>query len=118
MGVVASATLVRSQVVVRDDVPLARVAEYVEAHPDAVAYHQPAWMNVIHAAFGQTTKYLVAEADARVVGVLPLVFFRSALFGRFAVSMPFVNYGGVLADSSEAEVRLLESAIRETRGHG
>ena len=31
-------------------------------------------------------------------GVLPLVLFRSRLFGRFVVSLPFLNYGGVVAD--------------------
>ena len=29
-------------------------------------------------------------------------FFNSRLFGRFAVSMPFLNYGGVVADDAEA----------------
>jgi FemAB-related protein (PEP-CTERM system-associated) len=50
--------------------------------------------------------------------VLPLVFFRSRLFGRFAVSVPFVNYGGILADSPEAERALLERAIVEARAAG
>ena len=33
-----------------------------------------------------------------IVGALPLVEFRSRLFGTFAVSLPFVNYGGIVAD--------------------
>src|SRR4030095_1619194 len=35
-------------------------------------------------------------------GVLPLVQFRSRLFGRFLVSVPFLNYGGVLASDAAA----------------
>ena len=33
-----------------------------------------------------------------VVGVLPLVRIASRLFGRRLVSMPFLDYGGVLAE--------------------
>jgi FemAB-related protein (PEP-CTERM system-associated) len=50
-----------------------------------------------------------------VCGVLPLVFFNSVMFGRFTVSVPFVNYGGVLADDEVAGRALLERAIEETR---
>jgi FemAB-related protein (PEP-CTERM system-associated) len=73
---------------------------------------------VIHRAFGHRTLYLTAEAGRRIVGVLPLVFFRSRLFGTFTVSMPFVNYGGVLADSQEAETALLQRAIEATQSAG
>jgi serine/alanine adding enzyme len=110
--------LVGTPVKVRDDVPTAVSEAYVESHPDASAYHRPIWLDIVKAAFGHDTKYLVAERDDRVVGVLPLVFFRSRLFGRFAVSMPFFNYGGILADDIEAERQLLERAIAETQAAG
>ena len=47
------------------------------------------------------------DGDDAVVGVLPTVVFRSWLFGRFMVSLPFVNYGGVLASDAEAAEALL-----------
>ena len=31
-------------------------------------------------------------------GLLPLTFVKSRLFGRFLVSMPYLNYGGVTSD--------------------
>ncbi len=92
--------------------------EYVAAHREASAYHSPAWLDVIHRAFGHDTRYLVAESAGAICGVLPLVFFRSRLFGRFTVSVPFVNYGGVLADTREAARALLDRAIEETRRAG
>jgi FemAB-related protein (PEP-CTERM system-associated) len=92
--------------------------EYVAAHRGASAYHAPVWLDLIHRAFGHDTKYLVAESGGAVRGVLPLVFFKSRLFGRFTVSVPFVNYGGVLADNEEAARALLERAIEETRRTG
>ena len=45
--------------------------------------------------------YLSRGDDGRVAGGLPLVQFRSRMFGAFAVSLPFVNYGGVVADDDE-----------------
>ena len=65
-----------------------------------------------------TRQRLAAESPSGVGGVLPLVFFRSRLFGRFAVSMPFLNYGGVLADTPEVERALLDRAVAETRDAG
>ncbi|RPJ84792.1 MAG: FemAB family PEP-CTERM system-associated protein [Acidobacteria bacterium] len=61
-------------------------------------------------------RFSVAERDSSpIVGVLPLVAFRSLLFGRFLVSLPFVNYGGVLADDGEAARALLGAASEEGR---
>ena len=69
-------------------------------------------------AFGHDTRYLIARSAAGVEGVLPLVLFRSRLFGRFAVSMPFLNYGGVLSVSPAAEAALIDAGIREARACG
>lgn len=105
-------------VTVRDDAPRETSKAYVAEHPLASSYHRRAWLDVIGTVFGHETTYLVAETSRGVAGVLPLVFFRSVLFGRFSVSMPFLNYGGVLADSPDAERALLDRAIEETRKAG
>src|SRR5687767_8011296 len=91
---------------------------YVAGHPDASAYHAPAWLDIVRRAFGHETRYFVAECDGAVAGVLPVVLFSSRIFGRFGVSVPFFNYGGVLADSDAAARALLEHAVVETRKAG
>ena len=91
---------------------------YVARHPGASACHAFAWRGVIAKAFGHDTRYLAATSADGISGVLPLVLFRSRIFGRFVVSMPFLNYGGVLADSPEAETALLAAAMEETRRAG
>ena len=48
---------------------------------------------------------------------LPLVEMRSWLFGRFMVSLPFVNYGGVLADDGETSAALLDEATSLAKAH-
>ena len=72
-------------VTVRDDLPRQTCEAYVAQHPGASSYHRPEWLDVIRSAFGHDTKYLTAETSNGVAGVLPLVFFRSRVFGRFAV---------------------------------
>lgn len=91
---------------------------YVGSHPDASGYHRAGWADVIATAFGHRVRRLVVESARGIEGVLPLVLFRSRLFGRFAVSMPFLNYGGVVADSPDVERLLLDEAIRECREAG
>ena len=103
---------------VRDDVEAEACEAFVSAHPLASMYHRPAWLDVVRSAFGHDTRYLVAESPAGIQGVLPLVLFQSRLFGRFAVSIPFLNYGGVLANTVDAERALLDRAIAETDGVG
>jgi FemAB-related protein (PEP-CTERM system-associated) len=89
--------------------------EYVSRQREASAYHDYGWRDVISRAFGHETRYLAARSAEGIKGVLPLVVFRSRLFGRFVVSMPFLNYGGVLADDPVVEEALLGAAIEETR---
>lgn len=103
-----------SRVTVRDDVPASDAARYVETRADATPYHLPEWSALIGATFGHRTCYLAADTPSGIAGVLPLVSFRSRVFGRFTVSLPFVNYGGVLADHPAAEQALVERAIAET----
>jgi FemAB-related protein (PEP-CTERM system-associated) len=50
-------------------------------------------------------------SGGEIVGILPLVHFKSRLFSRCLVSMPFLNYGGVVADTPAAEGALLAAAI-------
>lgn len=83
---------------------------FVDGHPGATGYHSWAWRSVFQRAFGHETVYLAAIDGGAICGVLPLVIFRSRLFGRFAVSLPFVNYGGVCASDPEAARLLVDEA--------
>ena len=91
---------------------------YVQSRTASTGYHQWGWRRVIEQSFGHECIYLAAMAGSGVAGVLPLVLFRSPLFGRFAVSLPFVNYGGVVADSDAAARALLDAATQLARTRG
>jgi FemAB-related protein (PEP-CTERM system-associated) len=122
MSQVSSRTVVRSApgaadppAVVSSDTDAAEWDRFVERREDSTSYHLWGWRHVFERAFGHETCYLIARRDACVVGVLPLVKFRSRLFGRFMVSLPFVNYGGVLADDDEAALALTTRAVAIAR---
>lgn len=93
----------------RTDAELLAWDSYVLSSPSSAGYHQSGWRRVIEEAFGHRTYYLaVQEQDGAVQGLVPLVLLASRGFGRFLVSLPFVNYGGLIANSREAR-RLLEA---------
>lgn len=83
---------------------------YVESRSDATLYHLWGWREVFERAFGHKTVYLAAKQNGEMTGVLPLVQFDHAIFGRFLVSLPFVNYAGVLASTDEAARALIDRA--------
>ena len=90
--------------------------QYVLGRQNASGYHLSAWRRVIQEVFGHPTVYLIAKDEQGVVrGVLPLVLLSSVIFGRFFVSLPFVNYGGLIADNDEAMARLKEAAVRQAQ---
>jgi FemAB-related protein (PEP-CTERM system-associated) len=91
---------------------------YVEAHPDATADHLWAWRDVFRDALGHEVAYLAARRAGRIVGLLPLVLFRSRLFGRSAIAVPFLNYGGILSDDAGARDALLTAATDRARAFG
>jgi FemAB-related protein (PEP-CTERM system-associated) len=91
---------------------------FVEKHPDASMYHLWGWRRVFEDAFRHDTKYLAAIENGDIVGVLPLVIFHSWAFGRFAVSLPFVNYGGVLARNERVKRALIDAASELARDRG
>ena len=90
---------------------------YVFDHPRGTWYHRLEWKDVIEESFGHDTYYLLHEREGRVAGVLPVVHLKSRLFGSILCSMPFLNFGGVLADDVAAESSLLvegERLLQET----
>lgn len=88
---------------------------YVARHESAVAYHRASAVGIGAKAFKLRTSYLSAYDGEDLVGVLPLVEQSSQLFGRFLVSLPFVTYGGVLADSPEIAGALATRAAEQAQ---
>jgi FemAB-related protein (PEP-CTERM system-associated) len=47
----------------------------------------------------------------RVVGILPTVLMKSVIFGKFMISLPWLDYGGPLAESPELAAGLVDFAV-------
>jgi FemAB-related protein (PEP-CTERM system-associated) len=86
---------------------------FVNVHPDANRYQLWGWRRIFEDVFGHETIYLSARRGGVVVGVLPLVILRSRVFGSFAVSLPFVDGGGVCTSDGEAADLLVLRARQE-----
>jgi serine/alanine adding enzyme len=84
-------------------------------------YHLTAWKRVVEQTFRHPTFYLYAKKDNEIAGILPLVYLKSLLFGKFLISLPYFNYSGIVADQEEIRRRLVEKAIaiakREDAAH-
>jgi len=83
---------------------------YVQSTPRASMYHGLEWRDVLRRAFGHRSWYLMAQNNGKTRGVLPLVEMKSSLFGHFFVSLPFLDYGGIVADAPEYEAALATAA--------
>jgi FemAB-related protein (PEP-CTERM system-associated) len=99
----------RPVAVVRCDDPV-RWDAYVNGASGASLYHLWAWGAVNRDEFGHATFPLAALDGDRIVGILPVVKVKTLLFGTLGCSMPFVNYGGPVADSPAVEAALVEAA--------
>lgn len=77
---------------------------------NASIYHDPKWCELIKKVFGQDSHHLMAYRNNQVVGIFPLVQLKSAMFGNFLVSMPYFNYGGIVADDDDVLHALMAAA--------
>ena len=91
---------------------------FVEAAPGASFCHLAGWREVMDDVLGHECLYLVAvEESDTTAGVLPLVSVKSRVFGRYLVSMPFLNAGGPLG-APQARAALAERAREEAVRRG
>ncbi len=85
--------------------------DFVKNSPGSYSCHLIGWKEIIENVFGHKTFYLMAIDGDNIKGILPLVFINSRIFGKYMVSFPYLNYGGVCAESPQAKKLLLDKAI-------
>jgi FemAB-related protein (PEP-CTERM system-associated) len=77
--------------------------DYVRGHVEASPYHLAESVQIGRKVFGFRCHFIVArQGRGGTCGVLPLVEQPGLLSGRQLVSLPFFNYGGILADDLHA----------------
>jgi FemAB-related protein (PEP-CTERM system-associated) len=85
-------------------------------HPES---HSSKLKNFHHTTYhSQQATFNIQNTPAKLVGILPLVHLKHFLFGNSLISVPFLDYGGILADDQETELALLNEAIKLTKNIG
>src|SRR6266851_4755484 len=84
---------------------------FVERQERASVYHLSIWRHILSEAFGKRWYLIAAFQDGAIRAGLPLVHMKSRLFGNFLVSMPYVNYGGLLTEDATLAEPILQEAV-------
>ncbi len=69
------------------------------------------WATIFQKAFRHRPHFLWVEQDRKIVGVLPLMHISGPIFGSFLVSQPYLNTGGVLANTPAVASQLIDRAV-------
>jgi FemAB-related protein (PEP-CTERM system-associated) len=78
--------------------------------PDVPLSKHPLWLGVLQEGLGHEPYAVEAVSGGCTVGFLPLAHVSSMLFGRFLVSLPYLNTNGVVAQSPEVRAGLVARA--------
>lgn len=90
---------------------------YVQHHSKGNAYQSFAWGLAAKRAYKWDLRYLIAEKQGTIVGILPLLRIYIPLFGRNIISLPYCDSGGILADDEGVAQALYQEASREALDH-
>lgn len=72
--------------------------------------HDPRWIQAISEGLGHRAYLLKSEDRGEVHGILPLVLVKGPIFGKFLVSLPYLNTGGVWARNDSVATQLIDRA--------
>jgi FemAB-related protein (PEP-CTERM system-associated) len=86
--------------------------DFVVAQPEGTLFHLTAWKRAIEREFGFEARYLLAQENGRICGVLPLFRASNWVQGQTLISTPFAVYGGICSTDPAASVALREAACR------
>ncbi|QDU32249.1 FemAB family protein [Poriferisphaera corsica] len=90
-----------------------QIAHYLRASksPDVAIEHDVRWLRILRDGLGHRVMAIIArDRNDQIHGYLPLALTRSPLFGRFLVSLPYLNRAGIIADSTEIAHAIIQKA--------
>lgn len=95
---------------------LAEIQPRIESFDDASApghlSQSPMMLGVLQQGLRHTPYVLAASDRGRIVGYLALAHVKSLIFGRFLVSLPYVNTAGVVAVDGEVARKLIDRSVQ------
>ncbi len=72
----------------------------------------PRWLRVLQDGLQHTPYVLLHRSNSETLGYLPLALVKSTLFGRFLVSLPYLNRAGIAAHNAASASELLQAAVK------
>jgi FemAB-related protein (PEP-CTERM system-associated) len=84
---------------------------YVASKGQTSASRSAAWLAVLSQGLRHRPYCIEAQEGQRTVGLLPLAYVKGLLFGRFLVGLPYLNVGGVMADSPDIARAIIDRAV-------
>ena len=85
---------------------------FLAKRPAIAVGNHPRWLAVLQRGLRHVPYCFEAICDNQIAGLLPLCYVRSALFGRFLVSLPYLNSAGVMADDDRTAALLIDAAVQ------
>jgi len=82
---------------------------YLMQDDNADICHHPAWGKIFRDSLGLESALVVHRSEGQIDGGVPLVIFDQWLTGKAMISMPFLNYGGILYRSESAGAEILKA---------
>lgn len=103
-----------------DPISDARWRRLVDAAPDALVFHHPAWLQLLRDEYGFRIETWALRDGEELAGGLPVADVRSRLTGRRLVALPFCDLCGPIAapDVPDLTPRLAEMIVAERRRAG
>ncbi len=79
----------------------------------ACGEHDPRWLTVLQQALGHRPVVLLARESehSEMTGYLPLAMVSTRLFGRFLVSLPYLNRAGIVTSDANVASELIQAAV-------
>jgi FemAB-related protein (PEP-CTERM system-associated) len=77
--------------------------------------HDLRWLACLARGLSQEPLAIEIQREGRLAGLLPLALVASGMFGRFLVSLPYVNSAGPLTDDDDVAHRLVDRAVELAR---
>ena len=100
------------RIVSADTIDASIIDSYLARSSKTTPYHFSTWRKLFKSTFNHDDLSTIALDESKsICGLFPLTHFNSAMFGNFAVSIPYFNYGGPIADNENIENLLIEEAI-------
>jgi FemAB-related protein (PEP-CTERM system-associated) len=110
--VVSSKAVSTSQIQVEVTSTPGQWSDYLASRGYAGFHQREEWLRVLEQGLQHQTVCLQATSEDRIVGVLPLALVKSRLFGKFLVSLPYLNTSGIVADTKQAAHAIVDHAIQ------